>query len=270
MRSVAPHWPCRLRPRCSGPSSAYCSIVSMPAMTPPRDCASGLPPSRLWISASSPATARSRRAAAFSAAPRAAGAVRAQSGAALRAAASAASASAGQPAGTSARCSPVDGSVSARTASSAEATHAPSMRLRGSGRAVTEGVLRSVVRGPSVGHCPTPCPSSRCSDHPRPRTSKGHGSKLHTSCGEDGRGTARRTATRGPRQLPHAVSTTWPRPRTPTKASSRTRIAGSLVRDGAGRPVPALTYISRYTVPRWAILTMRTRSSASRMAYTAR
>src|SRR5215210_2832684 len=58
MRSVAFQAPLSARPRCSGPSSAYCSIAPMPASTPARDSASGRPFSRDWSSASSSTCAR--------------------------------------------------------------------------------------------------------------------------------------------------------------------------------------------------------------------
>lgn len=64
-----------LRPRCSGPSSAYCSITPMPASTPPRDCPIGFPPSRACNSANSASRSPIRPAAALSRAARSAGAV---------------------------------------------------------------------------------------------------------------------------------------------------------------------------------------------------
>src|ERR1700712_2208632 len=98
MRSVADQEPCSDRPRCSGPSSAYCSRVPAAASTPPSLSSYGRPVSVSLRRARSSACARRAEAASRTRPARCAGSVRAQSGPAATARPTASSTSSG-PAG---------------------------------------------------------------------------------------------------------------------------------------------------------------------------
>ena len=141
-QSAAPNCPRRASPRCTGPSSAYCTSVPMPASTPPRASPGTLPVSRVFRSASSCACARRCSAAACSSAPRSAGAVRAQAPAAARARATALRTSSSVERRTVDAIDPFTGSVTTRSSAAGGAIVMGSFRRRAGPHTVL--VLRCV------------------------------------------------------------------------------------------------------------------------------
>ena len=122
MRSVASHRPCKLRPRCTRPNSAYWTRVLTPASTPPRASSQRLPVSRSFNAASSSAASRTAQAAACSAAPRSSADVRAHPPAAQRARPRAPSHSCRVAIGTLPTTSPVRGSSTVISSTSTSVT----------------------------------------------------------------------------------------------------------------------------------------------------